>query len=656
MSALRRYGLLSVLGLGALLWTLRHGGAPTPPKLTSPELSKLLAWFGALASVAVVNLAALGTTLPLRRWLPSQGRLRRAALRLTAGLALLGTLLGALGVAGLFTPRAVWATLLVLALAGGRVVQSHLAELARAPMPRDTRALLLAVGAALLPASLHAMLPQYGWDALTYHLALPDAFLRAGRIALDPRSIFTAFPLLAESVYAAGIALAGPAAAKLLHAQCLGLAALLLADLARSRAPRLWPVAPLALLADPTVLWEATVVYNDLTLVLFAVGSLDALLALDDPRDPGALARAGLFAGACVATRAPGALAPLCFALPALLDRRTPLARRGRLALSLAAGAALLLPWVARNLLGGGGALGMRHMHPLFLEQMRAFREHIGAGRGVTDLLLLPWRLFFVSTPGRYDGGFGFLLGPLHLAGAAALALHEVPRAPRRLWSSALAFTLGWFATVQEARFLLPLLPLLGLGAACGLEAAWDATHRAVRAAVGAAVLAACAAVLAQASRTHRYTLPVALGRVSPARMARLDAAERVGDRLRAELPAGARVLPLFESRAWHLRGVDAPRFHLNEGAPLWCEVHDAVTRGDLCAWLARERFTHVLVNLTGYRSTPPVAVPSYHDAAIMADMAAVQRTLHASGALWFRDEGISVWRLGPGACATPAP
>lgn len=654
MSPARASVFVTFLLVSALAWAWRHGVTPTLPRVAVPEWPKIAALFRALASVALVDLAALGVTAPLAVTLPAAGRLRRATIRLALGLALLGTALGALGVAGMFSRAALLVTLAVCALPGLAVAWDLTRAWRASPLSRGGRALLLVTAAACALPALHALYPAYGWDALTYHLALPDAFVREGRIALDPRSVYTAFPLLAEALYGAGIALDGPAVAKLLHLQFGALATLLLADIARERAPRGWWLAPTAVALDPTFLWEATVVYNDLALALFAVALLDALAATRADNARGAAARAAIFAGACVATRYPGALVPVAFSAPFLLDGAVARERRVRLALTLAGGSALLAPWITRNLLGGGGPLGLGVLHPLFLAQMRAFNASIGWGRDLVSLVLAPFRLVFTDHPERYTGGYGYLLGPLHLAGALGLFLRPIPGVAPRMGVAVGVFFLGWFASVQESRYLLPLLPLLALSSACALDAALEHGARWRRGVTLAGVAVAACSVLSMASAGYRHVVPVALGRVRPERVARLDVAERVGDRLRAELPPGARVLPLFESRAWHLRGVSAPYFHVNQGAPLWAELHDARVRRGLCAWVARERFTHVLVNLPAYRASPPYAAPGYRDADIMADMRAALSLLRGSAELWFEDAGVQVWRLRAGACAEP--
>ncbi|MBK6530352.1 MAG: hypothetical protein IPF99_12330 [Deltaproteobacteria bacterium] len=242
-----------------------------------PRPEKVIELLRALAALTVLNLAAVGASAPVARQLSTGGRLRRVVLRIAAGFALLGTALAALGVAGLFRPPAVVGVVIVAALAGLPSLRVALRQLAGRPPPRATVALLAGVAALLALPALHAFVPRYGWDALTYHLALPEWFLRTGRVGLDRSSVYTSFPLLTEMLYAAGLALHGPPVAKLLHLECGALSLLLLADLARAHAPRAWPLAALAVAADPTFLWETTIAYSDLSLLLFGTATLEAL-------------------------------------------------------------------------------------------------------------------------------------------------------------------------------------------------------------------------------------------------------------------------------------------------------------------------------------------------------------------------------------------
>jgi len=649
---LRRAALLIVAMLIVGAWGARHGQWPVIPQPAMPRPDKLIELLRALAALAVLNMAAVGASAPLARQLSTGGRLRRVVLRIAAGFALLGTALAALGVAGLFRAPAVLGVVTVAALAGLPSLRLSLRQLAGRPPPRATVALLAGVLALLALPALHAFVPRYGWDALTYHLALPEWFLRTGRVGLDRSSVYTSFPLLTEMLYAAGLALHGPAIAKLLHLECGALSLLLLADLARAHAPRAWPLAALAVAADPTFLWETTVAYSDLSLLLFGTATLEALLAARADTDRAPLVRAALFTGACASTRYPGLLLPAALGAAWMLQPAMPLPRRRDLALALAAGVALmLLPWFVRNTLATGNPVAAGAFHPLFLRQMFRFNHDIGMGRGALSLLLAPVNVTLRSLPGHYTGGFGYLVGPLHLVGALALAIAPASPMRRGLGLAAALYLVGWFVTVQEARYLLPLGPVLAFGGALAVDDLLrDATPRA-RFAPWAVALVALALTASVFSPSLGPVLRVALGPVAPSRVERLEAAERIGDALRQSLPRGARVLSLFESRAWHLRGVDHVFFHVNQGAPSWAELHDARVQGRLCAWLRGRGVTHVLINTTMYQRTPPTAVEAYQDEDIVADMRETLRLMRRAATVAFREEGITVFALDRERC-----
>lgn len=652
----RRAALLIVAVFIVGAWGVRHAHWPVLPRLALPELAKLVDIVRAMACLAILNLAAVGASAPLGRHLRSGGRLRGAALRVAAGFALLGSTLAVLGVAGFFQAPVVLVAVVAAALAGLPTLRRALGEHNLQPAPRATLGLLAGVAALLALPALHAFVPRYGWDALTYHLALPEWFLRAGRIGLDRASVYTSFPLLTEMLYAAGLALHGPALAKLVHLECGALTLLLLADLTRSHAPRAWPLAVVAVAADPTFLWETTVAYSDLSLLLFGTATLEALVAWRAAPGRSPLLRAALFTGACAATRYPGLLLPASLGVAWVLLSPRSLRERRDLALAMAAGVALLLaPWLVRNTLATGNPLAAGAFHPLFVRQMFRFNHDIGMGHGLLALLLGPINVTLLAPADRYAGGFGYLVGPLHLVGALALAL--APRAPLRrgLGLAALVYFVGWFVTVQEARYLLPLGPVLAFGAATAVDDLLAGASPRARYAPWAVALAAFALTWSVFSPSLGPVLRVALGPVAPSRVERLEPAERLGEVLRRQLPRGARVLSLFESRTWHLRGVDSVFFHVNQGAPSWAELHDARVAGRLCAWMRGRGVTHVLINTAMYQRTPPVAVDGYQDADIIADMRETLRLMRRASTVAFREEGIAVYAIDPARCVDEA-
>lgn len=644
---MRRGLLLAVMAVAVAVWCARYGVVPTLPALEAPRLAKLVGVLRALGALAVVLVAAVGASRPFAAVLRIDDPLGAAVVRVAAGLATLGTALGTLGVAGWFTPRAVLGTLAAAAVAG---LPATVRALRGASLDRPSKALLGVVALLFAMPALHAFVPRYGWDALTYHLALPEHFLRAGRIGTDRASIYTSFPLLAESLYAACLALHGPALAKLLHAACGALTLLLVGSVARPVAPRAWPFAIAAVAADPTFWWETTVVYNDLALTLFVVALFEAVTAVRRTGSTASLLRVALFSAACAGTRVPGLLFPAAFAASLVADRRVDAAMRLRATVAVVVGALVgLAPWLARNAAGFGDPFARGAFHPRFLAQMVAFNRDLGMGHGALAFVLAPVNVVLRAPPGYYTGGFGYVVGPLHLAGAAALAMVPSAARLRGVGPAALLCLAGWFVTVQEARYLLPIFPVLGVALAVALESVWSR-----RTAVVAGVVASAAllGVATRCSGDFSHVVPVALGSLDPASIALRDHPEQAGAMLRRMLPPGARLLPLFESRSWHLRGVDHVFFHVNEGSPVWAELHDARVDSRLCAWLRGRGVTHVLINQALYQRSPPRAVPGYADEDIVADMRAVGRLLARAGDVVLTVGSTTVWSIDAARCA----
>src|SRR5262249_52412592 len=120
--------------------------------------------------------------------------------------------------------------------------------------------------------------------------------------------------------------------------------------------------------------------------------------------------------------------------------------------------------------------------------QFLAWQQSIGMGRQVVDFLLLPVRVALEGGSGytHFDGR----LNPLWCA-LVPLSLAAAPSSPpvRRALGVAALYFLTWAATSQQARFLIPILPLLSVAAGVAL-----ATMLARVETIGPALYPVCAA------------------------------------------------------------------------------------------------------------------------------------------------------------------
>ena len=402
-----------------------------------PDGGKLAAMLLSCTALLALDLAAYAAGRALHRRLRPEAPRSLLALLEQMALGFLVVACGALALAALhalYRPLLVGA-IVVLGVIGAATAIRELRGLERPARIAPRTGLVITGGAAALLVSpfLAAWVPDYGWDAFTYHLALPERYLFRNRIVVTPLFPHSAFPQMVEMLYLVALSLDSGALAKLIHLQFGLFTALAVFAMARSVSMRAGLLAVAILAADPLFNWELSVAYNDLAATLFAVL---ATAAFDEWRRTNAsasLRMAAIFAGACVSVRYPAGVVPA--AMACLIWLGTPWrAWRPKLAASLtfAGVAALVLsPWLLRNLVFTGNpvapaaqsvfhAPGHAYFSPVALEQSVGFTRSVGFGRGLDDLALLPVNITLRARVGDY-AGFGFRIGVLYVVGMRRL-------------------------------------------------------------------------------------------------------------------------------------------------------------------------------------------------------------------------------------------
>jgi hypothetical protein len=658
--------LIAVSGLALVAAAIAHHPAKLPfaPGLLGAfDASKLPTFVWALVLLLAFNLAAWAAGGPLRRLCaaPSAGRLLEAVYRLAIGLAAMGTLVFLLAAArGLHRP--LLAALLGAGAAAGLVLLVRSRADLTPPWTEIRRAWPFALGAALLLAGvvLGAHLPDYGWDAFTYHLALPDRYLRENGIVVSPFWPYSTMPLLVEMLYVPALALGSEAVTKLLHAE-LGLLALAAVwVLARQRSRRAAWFSAAVLLAEPLFHWELGVSYNDLGAMLYAVLAVAALGEHLDTGSDGAMRRAALLAGACAATRYTAGVVPLAMLL-FLWMRRAPWADKRRQTLTMAAwGAVFLAPWLVRNavlignpvspaLQGVFHAPGEEYFDPLAVDQQTAVVYRVGRGHDPAALLALPFRLMLYASAADYTV-FGWRIGVLFFVGwAAALSLpgaRRTPGAPRLLILLGLLF-LAWFLGAQEPRYLLPAMGLVAVLAGFAFDELLAAPRAGrSRFLLPAAVLLMVGGALAHTLRDQVLLLPYrwghALGRLSREAFESQQASLVIGRQLATMMDPRDRLLCIYEPRGYFFRGVDYVPVAIYEPMHI---IRAAGPPEGLEARLRELGVSYVLFNtenVTPYH----VEVPGYPGPHFRRDLQTLETVLSRSAKRIFNDRGVMVWRM----------
>lgn len=342
------------LGLGALVWLVAiiclyyipHKPLSAPVALASARAFLDLT----LASLLVALAGGLGRKLCLQ---PHPDPLAGQVIRVSLGLGLTSLAMLVLGALGLFQQWALWlglvALLLLLRLPILGWVRDWKQVLQSGPPKSGFVRVLLALGGVVLLASLlEAMAPPVHFDALVYHLALPQEFLHQGRLVFTPDNPFWGMPLGSEMLYtwAMGLGRAQTAAVLGWMVGFLGLAGVV--AIGRVFGREVGWVAAVGLLAGETLSASMGWAYADWLVALHSAAMLLALDAWRRRERQGMLVWAGVAAGMAFGAKYSGLLAAIgggCLILLMPGPRRP--ARP--LMVFVAAAMAVSLPWLVKN-------------------------------------------------------------------------------------------------------------------------------------------------------------------------------------------------------------------------------------------------------------------------------------------------------------------
>lgn len=428
-------------------------------------------------------------------------------------------------------------------------------------------------------ALVGALAPAGGtdWDGLAYHLAVPRIYLQHHRILLLPWVSHSNFPFTMEMLYLLGLALRGQALAKLFH---LGFGALIgLAVYCWGRGSfgkGAGPLAAAIFASVPLVLWEATVAYNELAFALFCLLSIWAWWKRTEGSPSGWILLSGVFAGLALGTKTLAGFL-VVFMLLAILWRKSAdespasAPQPGRLkslALWLVPALVIAAPWYLKSYLWTGNPVypffyglfdGRFWSEDLAVEYGR-LQGQFGLGHGPGWLFALPWtltmygRCFYDQPKPHFFNLFITVLGPLFLAFLPLMVWQS-----RR--DSLLRFLLSycgvaavvWFLLTQQSRYLMPIFPVLSLGAAGAIVGLLQRLRWLWRLSIGVVILelllgtATCLILIGP-------QIPVVVGLESQNEyLSRTLDIYPISRRVNSSLPKNARVMLLGETRGFYL-------------------------------------------------------------------------------------------------------
>ncbi len=364
-------------------------------------------------------------------------------------------------------------------------------------------------------ALLYALTPSTQSDALRYHLAGPQEWLKAGGLVYQPYNSFTCFPSLVEMLFLHGMALGGDLAAKAMHFLFLpltaGAAALLTRRMGGGQAAQwgaaaIWGTAPIAVIIAGWAFIDLAVTFYAVMMVYYLSGWLESQERCD-------WILAACFGGGLVASKYTGV--PMVFVAAWLLVMMVWLGGRSKgkpyrvvwvaFYFGLLA-AAFGAPWWLRNIINTGNpvyplAWGVFGGGEWTQTAADIYSEKLGSkgiGRTFEDFLRIPWDTFM--SHGKFGG---FKIGPVFWVfwplalGWVGYAFYSLRRkaewAYLAVWM--IFLLVFWFNTYQSNRFLMPLIMLVIAAAMALLQRVCEATRRRRLTAWVAAVLLSAVAL-----------------------------------------------------------------------------------------------------------------------------------------------------------------
>lgn len=653
---------------------LKAGGGATPAlwRMTAAAAAGHAAAAGAAGLLALVCWAS-GRRLRRAAGLLSDNPLEACAVDLALGAAAWGQAFFMLGTAGLLARPVLWG-----ALAAGAALAAH-ETLRRPPAAAAAKAALAQAGgpwlallglhlAVLLP---YALVPETFFDALEYHLGLPQLYLLRGRIGPVPDNAFSGVPNLPSMLYGWTLSLEPEGrAAHLLGFSFLPGACLALMGLGRRLgSPRSGGLAAALFALSPCVASSAQMTGVEGAWAFFALAALAAAWAASArPDRAGPWAAAGLLVGAAMSCKT------LAWGLPpAVLAAVWAAGGRPqwrRVAWAALAAAAMLAPWLARN-----AAHYANPLYPFFHERLAPGSDVMpgwrylgsgatvewgrGLGEGLRQWLLAAWTM--LRYQGRLSDSAGAAL--LGLLPAGLWAARGEPRWRPLLWFSLAAWLPLSLATTLP-RYLIAAFAPLSLAAARAVER--EGSPGWLRTGVFAA-LAASGLLL------WRWALPLSRLRVftgeTPASefLARSDRAYYptplypAARWLDENAPRGAKVLVFGDARGFHVR-----RDHVLS-TPMQTTVLERWANASADGEGLRARFaeagvTHVLVNHGDIvRQRLELRFTPRGKAALDAFWARWTRRAFAAGPDFLPDRSLDRWVvvyevLGPEEAPRPHP
>jgi len=366
-----------------------------------------------------------------------------------------------------------------------------------AGLPRTALAATLAILLICFLGSFAKPVGDIGNDTISYHLLGPKTWKAEGAIRPVLDHSHTAMPATVETLFAAGMLISNDRSAGFIDMVFFALLLLQVAGFTRKLGggTNAMAIAVLLTAAMPLIADFSNNGFVDLAYACFALAAIRFVVWGPKINSPAVFG--GIFTGLCLGTKYNGLFLAAILIAVYLFDRRDSAQRAAFWMFPLAA---VLVGggWYLRNWIVLGSPVypipqvlaGFFHSATFPPAAIEGFQEYIagrgkGAGRGFGYFLALPFTLTYFTAAFHGAGGIG--LAPLGL-GPAGLYKVWNRRAVRTLAAILFFFTLSWYVTQQESRFLIPVVCVFASLAGIGAEWAWSTASARRRILIGAII------------------------------------------------------------------------------------------------------------------------------------------------------------------------
>ena len=264
---------------------------------------------------------------------------------------------------------------------------------------------------------LEALAPPLQFDALTYHLAIPKAYLQAGHLTYLENNIFWGMPQLVEMLYTLAMYIGGTEAAPILGWWIGFLALIGLIGFTKSIFEQeIGWIAAASIMAGSGLTTSFSSGYVEWASILYGLAVLICLSRWLVDEQISTLGMAGILAGMALGTKYTNGIILIGGVVVILFLQKFSSPKKSLINILSFGGMAIvaMLPWLIKNLLATSNPF-----YPVFIPSgamdatLLAFYQFRPFTQDWSRVILLPWQ----ATIWGVDGGDGFStsIGPLLL-------------------------------------------------------------------------------------------------------------------------------------------------------------------------------------------------------------------------------------------------